>query len=52
MESIEPDTELLEEIAEAPVVMQNQDLRSMKDTLLIETSEMLGVSCVLAKGVP
>ena len=41
---VEPDSDLLEEIVEAPVVMQDKDLRSMKDTLLIETSLILGVS--------
>lgn len=44
-ESVEPDTDYLEEIAETPVAMQDTDLRSMKDALLIETSQMLGV-CV------
>lgn len=42
-EVVEPDSDLLEEIVEAPVVMQDTDLRSMKDTLLIETSQILGV---------
>jgi hypothetical protein len=45
-ESVEPDSELLEEIAEAPQAMQDTDLRSMKDALLIETSQILGVSGV------
>ena len=34
---------MLEEIAEEPKGMHDTDLRSMKDALLIETSEMLGV---------
>lgn len=42
-ESVEPDSELLEEMAETPVAMQDTDLRSMKDALLIETSQILGV---------
>lgn len=37
------DPALLQEIAEQPTGMQDTDLRSMKDQLLIETSEMLGV---------
>ena len=51
-EVVEPDSDLLEEIVEAPVVMQDTDLRSMKDTLLIETSQILGVSvCVIIFGI-
>lgn len=41
---MEPDPEQLKEIADAPVAMLDKDLRSMKDALLIETAEMLGVS--------
>lgn len=37
------DPALLQELAEQPTGMQDTDLRSMKDQLLIETSEMLGV---------
>ncbi len=44
----EPDPELLQEIAEGPVAMVDQDLRSMKDKLLIETAEMLGVNMLSA----
>ena len=44
----EPDPELLQELAEGPVAMLDQDLRSMKDKLLIETAEMLGVSLLTA----
>ncbi len=50
-ESVEPDSELLEEIAEEPKGMHDTDLRSMKDALLIETSEMLGVSGHSCDGV-
>lgn len=39
----DPDPELLEELADQPTGMQDTQLRSMKDQLLIETSEMLGV---------
>ena len=39
----DPDPELLQELADQPTGMQDTDLRSMKDQLLIETSEMLGV---------
>lgn len=45
----DPDPELLQEIAEGPVAMQDQDLRSMKDKLLIETAEMLGVNLLTAE---
>ena len=45
----EPDPELLQEIAEGPVAMADQDLRSMKDKLLIETAEMLGVNLLTAE---
>ena len=38
------DPALLEELADQPTGMQDTELRSMKDQLLIETSEMLGVS--------
>jgi len=44
----EPDPELLQELAEGPVAMMDRDLRSMKDKLLIETAEMLGVSLLAA----
>ena len=37
------DPELLQELADQPTGMQDTELRSMKDQLLIETSEMLGV---------
>lgn len=37
------DPDFLQEIAKQPTGMQDTDLRSMKDQLLIETSEMLGV---------
>ena len=40
---IEPDNTHLMELAEAPSGMRDSDLRSMKDQLLIETSELLGV---------
>lgn len=43
VESVEPDSDQLEEILEAPVAMQDTDLRSMKDALLIEASQILGV---------
>lgn len=39
----DPDPELLQELADQPTGMQDTELRSMKDQLLIETSEMLGV---------
>ena len=48
---MDPDSEFLEEIAETPVTMQDTDLRSMKDALLIETSQMLGVSWYLSDEV-
>lgn len=41
---VEPDHTHLMELAEAPSGMRDSDLRSMKDQLLIETSELLGVS--------
>ena len=40
---VEPDHTHLQELAEAPSGMRDSDLRSMKDQLLIETSELLGV---------
>lgn len=40
---VEPDNTHLMELAEAPSGMRDSDLRSMKDQLLIETSELLGV---------
>ena len=42
--AVEPDHTHLMELAEAPSGMRDSDLRSMKDQLLIETSELLGVS--------
>lgn len=42
---VEPDNTHLMELAEGPSGMRDSDLRSMKDQLLIETSELLGV-CV------
>lgn len=41
--SLDPDPELLQEIADAPTGMRDKDLRTMKDTLLIETVQLLGV---------
>ncbi|CAI8031040.1 Ankyrin repeat and IBR domain-containing protein 1 [Geodia barretti] len=41
---VDPDHTHLMELAEAPSGMRDSDLRSMKDQLLIETSELLGVS--------
>ena len=43
--SLDPDPELLQEIADAPTGMRDKDLRTMKDSLLIETVQLLGV-CV------
>ena len=40
-EDVDPEPNLLQ--SEETVGMQDKDLRSMKDALLIETSEMLGV---------
>lgn len=51
-ESVETDTDLLEEIAETPLAMQDKDLRSMKDALLIETSQILGVCVTLNFSCP
>lgn len=42
--SVEPDHTHLMELAEAPSGMRDSDLRTLKDQLLIETSELLGVS--------
>ena len=44
---VDTDPALLQELAEQPTGMQTTDLRSMKDQLLIETTEMLGVSLVV-----
>lgn len=41
--SLDPDPEMLQEIADAPTGMRDKDLRTMKDTLLIETVQLLGV---------
>lgn len=40
---VDPDHTHLMELAEAPTGMRDSDIRSMKDQLLIETSELLGV---------
>lgn len=40
----EPDHALLHELAEGPMAMRDKELRSMKDQLLIETTQLLGVS--------
>ena len=39
----DPDITLLHEIAEGPTAMKDKELRSMKDQLLIETTQLLGV---------
>jgi len=41
--SLDPDPALLQEIADAPTGMRDKDLRTMKDALLIETVQLLGV---------
>ena len=41
---VETDTARLEEIADAPTGLRDRDLRSMKDQLLVETADVLGVS--------
>ena len=45
----EPDPELLKEIADGPLALGDHDLRSMKDELLIQTAEMLGVNLLTAE---
>lgn len=47
----EPDPEMLEEIATGRRGLGNHELRSMKDSLLIETSNMLGVSLLTAQNL-
>ncbi len=48
---LDPDPAALQEIANAPQAMKDSDIRTMKDQLLIETAQLLGVTLFTAEAL-